>query len=147
MQQKNRRLNLKESTAASEIVGESFQTSIFFQLTDMFGTYICLQHAVVFLLSTQGFLQNADMSLIVLMLLLQGLHLRGHGEDILVPSGDFGPELVDLKAGKEAEPKSWEREFGRSQEKAEGEWVKTKSEGRINRWDREKEIGQRVVSR
>lgn len=43
-------------------------------------THVSLQHIVVFFLGAERLFEHSDVPLVILMLLFEGFHLRGHGE-------------------------------------------------------------------
>ena len=57
-------------------------------------THVSLQHVVVLFLSTKGLLQHSYVSLVVLVLLLQCLHLGTHRQDLLVSPLDLRAEFI-----------------------------------------------------
>lgn len=54
-------------------------------------THVSLQHVVVFLLGGERLFEHGDVPLIILVLLLEGFHFRGHGEQLLIPTLHFHP--------------------------------------------------------
>jgi len=60
-------------------------------------TYVSLQHIIMFLFGAERFFEHCDMSLVILMLFLQRLHLRRHRQQLLVSSLYFRPEFVQLR--------------------------------------------------
>lgn len=66
-------------------------------LTEPLGrTHVSLKHVVVFLFGAERFLQHGDVTLVVGVLLLQGLHLRGQRKNFLVSLLNLQPGLLQL---------------------------------------------------
>ena len=59
-------------------------------------THISLQHVVMFFFCAETFLEDGNVSLVVLVLLLQCLHLGARGQQFLVPLADLSTQLFNL---------------------------------------------------
>ena len=51
----------------------------------------------MFLLGAQALFQDSNVLLVVLVLLLQGLHLGRHLEDLLLAPGDLQAQILNLE--------------------------------------------------
>ena len=66
------------------------------ETSDVNDTHIRLEHVVVLLLGAEGLLQDGDVTLVVVVLLLQRLHLGGQRHNLLISPLDLGPRVIKL---------------------------------------------------
>lgn len=74
-----RYLYLLKTNVLEVILKATIVNSYLYMISDYMYTNVRLEHVIMLLLGTEGLLEDSNMSLVVLMLLLQSLHLGTHG--------------------------------------------------------------------